>query len=108
MTIPERNLIAQEIFKKCLDVLTRKGKDYAGNEDSLSNFKRNAERLGLTKYQVWAIYFNKHVDSINNAIKSSPNNPQVESEPLEQRIIDIINYAVILLCLLKEDNITSS
>jgi len=103
MTIKKRQKIAKDLFNKCIDILIKKGKDYAGNEDCLSNFKRNAERLGLTKYQIWAVYWNKHVDSINNAIKSNPNFPQVESEPLESRIIDLINYEIILLALLLED-----
>ena len=103
MNIQERQNVAEKRFNECLKVLLAKGKDYAGKEDSLANFKRNAERLGLSKYQVWATYFNKHIDSVNNAIKYNPINPQVESEPLTERIIDIINYAVILEALLSED-----
>jgi len=103
MKIETRQKIAQERFKECLETLLKKGKDYSSSEDCLSNFKRNAERLGLTKYQVWLVYFMKHVDSICNAVKSNPDNPQVESEPLEGRITDIINYALILEALITED-----
>ena len=103
MRIEERQKIAEDLFKKCKEILLKKGKDYSSQEDCLSNFKRNAERLGLTKYQVWLVYFMKHIDSICNSIKYSPEYPQVESEPLEGRIIDVINYAVILASLLKED-----
>lgn len=103
MTIDDRQEIAKRIFEICLKVLRRKGKDYAGNDDSLANFKRNAQRLGLSKYQIWAVYWNKHVDSINNAIKSNPTTPQVESEPIESRVVDLINYEIILQALLIED-----
>ena len=103
MNIKDRQSIALARFKECEEVLLKKGKDYSGVEDALANFKENAERLGLTKYQVWAIYFNKHVDSILNSIKANPESPQVESEPLEERITDVINYAVILEALLRED-----
>ncbi len=81
-----------------------KNKSYAGQGDTLANFKRNAEALGLTKYQIWLVYFNKHIDSVNNAIKDNPSNPVDASESLTGRIIDIIVYSAILYCLLYEDN----
>ena len=103
MKIQDRQMLAEGIFNNCLNVLECKGKAYSGTEDVLSNFKINAERLGLTKYQVWQVYFNKHIDSINNAIKVSPASPMEETEGMEGRITDVINYAVILQALLTED-----
>lgn len=103
MTRNQRNQIAQKFINECLKVLNKKGKDYSLNEDVFSNFKRNAKRLGLSKYQIWATYWGKHVDSIFNAILHSPKNPQIESEPLENHLMDIINYALILSAMLKED-----
>lgn len=102
MTLKKRQEIAKVRFAECLKILEAKGKDYAGDEDALSNFKQVGAMLGLTKYQVWGAYFLKHVMSITNSIIANPENPQVESEPLEGRITDIINYAVILEALLKE------
>ena len=81
-----------------------KGVDYSGKEDALDNFKRNAEKLGLTKYQVWAVYAGKHLDSIFNSIKADPESPQVESEPLWERIKDAITYLAIFAALLEEDS----
>lgn len=104
MKIEERQKIIEEIFQECLGVLRDKGADYSGNEDALSNFKINAKRLGMTKYQVWLIYFMKHIDSVCNSIKDNPENPQVHSEPLGGRVTDIINYAAILQCMLEEDS----
>jgi hypothetical protein len=103
MNLAERQKIAEELFNESLKIFMDKGIDYSGDTDSLANFKINAERAGITKYQVWQIYFNKHVDAINNAIKNNPKNPQVASEPLRGRINDIINYAALLASLLKED-----
>lgn len=103
MTIQDRQMVAEGVFNGCKDILLSKGKAYSGEDDVLSNFKLNAERLNLTKYQVWAIYFNKHIDSILNAIKVSPASPVDESEGLSGRITDVINYAVILQALLIED-----
>lgn len=104
MTIQQRQDLAKAIFERCLKTLESKGADYSGQEDSLANFKRNADRLGMTKYQVWAVYAAKHIDSVFNSIKRDPDQPQVESEPLSERIVDIINYMMILHALLEEDN----
>jgi hypothetical protein len=61
-----------------------KGHDYAGEEDALSNFKRNADRLGLTPIQVWGVYFHKHLDAIETYVREGG----VASEPIEGRIQD--------------------
>lgn len=103
MTIEERTDIARGIFENVLEISESKGKAYAGNGDSLANFKRNAERLGLSKYQIWAVYFNKHIDSINNAITQNPNSPVDKTESMSGRIIDAVTYLCILEALLEED-----
>jgi hypothetical protein len=103
MNLETRNKRAIELYDECLAVQKAKGADYSGREDALANFKRNAERLGMTKYQIWAVYTAKHIDSIFNSIKTDPNSPQVESEPLRGRIVDAISYLSILEALLAED-----
>lgn len=54
-----------------------KGPEYAGsgaqyldeNSDVLANFKRNAGRTGADVLTVWAVYFGKHLDSIETFIR---------------------------------------
>jgi len=106
--LTDANKLTDEILAECKNVLKTKGADYAGDNDVHENFKRNATRLGLTKYQVWALYFNKHVDAINNSIKRNPVAPQVESEPLSGRVVDAINYLIRLHSMLEEDKPTPS
>lgn len=103
MNFTERQETIQELFDNCLFILEKKGADYSSQADALDNFKKGAEALGLTKYEIWAVYWKKHVDSVLNSIKRNSANPQTESEPLEERIKDIINYSALLYCLLKED-----
>lgn len=103
MTVEERLKIVNELQEEGIKTLTAKGHAYAGKGDSLANFKRNAERLGLSKYQIWGVYFNKHIDSINNAIQENPSSPVDKTEGLKGRVIDAKNYLDILVCLLKED-----
>lgn len=99
MTVEERLKIADKVFEECRKTFEIKGEAYANNQDALSNFKRNAERLGMTPFQIWAVYFNKHVDSVNNAIQLNPASPEDKSEGLHSRVIDLINYAMLLECL---------
>lgn len=103
MTLDDREKYITDLFDECIQVLDKKGKDYSGTEDALSNFKLNGERLGLSKYQILSVYMNKHLDSITRSIQTSPTKPQVESEPLRGRIVDAINYLAILGAMLHED-----
>ena len=93
-----------ERVKAQLDLLDKKGRAYSGDTDAFENFKRNGERLGLSKYQVWLVYFMKHIDSITNAVKNAPNAPVDQSEGLTGRVDDAINYLNLFAGMLKEDN----
>ena len=103
VTIEKRKEIIDALMAEEIEVSLAKEKSYAGRDDTLANFKRIAERCGVSKYIVWQIYANKHFDSIDNAIKVNPDAPVDESEGLRGRIIDARNYLAILLCLLTED-----
>lgn len=105
MTAATRKKSTEQLFEECFEVMESKGVDYASKEDSLANFKRNAKALGLTKYQILLVYLNKHLDSINNAVKYHPESPRTEtvSEPLRGRVIDAINYMTILINMMEED-----
>lgn len=103
MNIDIRKHVIDELLQEASEIAFAKGKAYSGNTDSLDNFKRNAKILGLSKYQVLAIYMNKHLDSILNAIKESPEFPVDSTEGMKGRIQDAINYLSILWCLIQED-----
>lgn len=103
MLLAERQKLTEALFTIASEMGDKKNKSYADQVDTLANFKRIADRLDLTKYQTWAVYFNKHIDSINNAIKDNPHLPVDASESLEGRLIDVIVYSSILYCLLHED-----
>jgi len=104
MNINQRSNEINGLLAGCMALLTGKGKAYSGEEDANSNFKRNATLLGMTKYQVLAIYLNKHLDGINNAIKLNPEFPEDPTEGMKGRIMDAINYLAILHTLIVEDN----
>lgn len=107
MTPDRRKVLAERLFYEVLQTIENKQKDYASTADALANFKRNADRLGMTPFQIWEGYFNKHVDSINNAIAKNPKDPQCITEPIRGRVIDCIAYLHILDCLVSEVSVVS-
>jgi len=104
MNLEQRKEIISRLRSDEDAIMAAKGKSYAGTGDTLANFKRNALALGLSPYQIWAVYFNKHIDSINNAIKADPKAPVDYSEGLRGRIMDARIYLEILACMLEEDS----
>lgn len=76
-----------------------KGHDYAGDDDALSNFKTMAGQVGQTPEVVWAIYAAKHWSAIMTYCREG----QVQSEPIEGRLRDVILYCFLLLGLIEED-----
>jgi hypothetical protein len=86
------------LYKDVFNILDKKGGEYQVSEDVFSNFVSLGKQLGLTEYQIWTVYFTKHITSIQNAIKNNPVDPDNPDMPesLDSRIIDAIAY----LCLL--------
>ena len=113
MTFEERLEIFKQNFEEITDIGETKGKAYAGTADTLSNFKRNAERRGLDVYSLWAVYAFKHIDCIDNSIKAFKESlrdvhyefsfPVDKTESLHGRIKDALVYFNLLDCLIREE-----
>ena len=111
MKFEDRVKIFEENFKETQHIGETKGKSYAGHAvtaDTLSNFKRAAEKAGITKYRAWSVFVNKHLDAIDNSIKNiQPDDtigiPIEVSEGLHSRIIDSIVFLNLLDCMIIED-----
>jgi len=107
MNASDREVFFRGLFDECLAIAKRKGSDYSENKpnaDVNSNFKLAAERLStdarpITKYDIWFVYFYKHLTAIETFIATG----KLESEGIRGRIIDAINYLVILGSMVKED-----
>jgi len=76
-----------------------KGKDYA-TDDVLSNFKNTAVKYGVTPKQALMILMDKHLIAIQKWVRGGT----LKGEPVEDKILDTINYLGMLLCLIKEDD----
>lgn len=98
MTRKEFDALKERHWQQINNLSKTKGKDYAGDEDALANFKREALALGLTPEQVWGVYAAKHWAAVMSYCKHG----QVESEPIESRLHDIIVYSFLLLGLVED------
>lgn len=98
----EFNQSREELFSICKSITDKKGRDYTkGNHDVLSHFSESASSFGMTKYQNLGTFLKKHIDAIYNYIKS---NGQSESEPIQSRIADAINFLTFFNAMVLEDN----
>jgi len=91
--------IAIGTFDGCVDLLNKKGKEYSGHDDALSHFKEAAKDLGLTELQVLSVFMRKHMRAVMSFVKEG----KTESESIEERITDLINYLILMKALLHEN-----
>lgn len=90
MTQGEYDVVAGELMAAAREIESSKRPGYTrGDLDVLANFKRAAERAGVTTEQAWAVFFLKHIDAILS-IMTKPDLPV--SEAAEGRFADAINY----------------
>lgn len=90
------------ILDKAQDIMDAKQPEYTNKSiDVLYNFISSAKSIGIEPMEVWAVFFNKHVQ----AIMSHAGNPNMnQAEPIESRYADAINYLFLGFALLVEDD----
>ena len=91
------------VGNRLIQLSKTKGAEYAGNDNAFANFERLSTSLGLTREQVLMVYLTKHLDGINNWVKTR----KEFSEPIEGRIEDAILYLHLLHAMViesKNDN----
>ena len=81
-----------------------KGREYASDEDVLSNFKDSAQGLDLPPRIVWYIYFKKHIDAITYYCRTG----QFLSEDIRSRILDARLYLALLYAMIEEEDVRCS
>jgi hypothetical protein len=92
-------LIERE-FDAIRELRATKGLEYAGELDTLADFKDVAEETGTTPFQVWATYVKKHQRAIDTFIREGG----VKSESIESRIRDVVVYHLLLLGLIEDES----
>lgn len=99
MHFDEMTRLIEAEFEKIRDVREKKGREYAGEEDTLADFKEVAREIGISPLQVWATYVKKHQRAIDTFIREG----HVKSEAIESRVMDVIVYHLLLLGLIQDE-----
>jgi len=84
-------------------VLTQKQEEYAANSDALHNFKRGSAMTGGKKSpeEILRGFLLKHWISINDIIDAADEGKDLPPRHvIEEKIGDVINYMILLDCLL--------
>lgn len=102
--------LSTDLMAECLATLNKKGPEYSGTEDRLANFKRIAEEEQTDPITVGRIYQRKHIDAVNTFNKTLWSKGYEEaskhlSEPIKGRIVDVINYYILLYALYEEKRV---
>lgn len=89
--------IVKTMTDEALAILDSKGKEYAGNDDRLANFKDIARELGITPQQVCLVYLKKHIRALEHSART--NTISMEEGT---RAMDCINYLFFFVALREE------
>ena len=102
MTQEQFNEVYDTLYNHAMSIREAKQPEYTlESADVLNNFKESARRAGVTPLQVWSIFFDKQLSSIQAHIK----NPDLkQAEPLSSRFADLYNYLLLGYCLFQEKN----
>ena len=89
-----------EICEKALEILKKKNHDYSYGEDPFKNFQL-CENVGICKTEEGILVrLSDKLSRIVSLIKS--NERLVKDESIEDTVIDMINYGILLLCILED------
>lgn len=87
-------------FKKGIDIVRSKNHDYAGDEDPWKNF-RFAELVEVGVARAILVRLSDKLARISNLLDKEA---KVADEKIEDTVLDLINYANILLVFLQDGN----
>jgi hypothetical protein len=89
----------KEITETAFSIMERKNKDYASEDDPYLNF-RAAENFGIHPVKGIVLRTSDKLARISNFV----DNGNLQNESVYDSILDIINYAVLMYGLIKQDN----
>lgn len=94
MTFEQFEAITDAVLAKAREVMIQKDKDYAAHTgNALANFEGTAARNDMSPMKVIDIFAQKHQQAIDAYRKTG----KLESEALEMRFVDRINYLMLEL-----------
>jgi len=101
---PERfSQIFDEVTYKCWTTLGNRSHVYSRNNDKLHNFKRAADFEDLPAEDALIGMMTKHVVSVYDYVDDISEGVFHTREEWLEKIIDLINYPILLLALLEDE-----
>ena len=95
--------LIDETTQKITTLSKLKGGEYAGDQDRLANFRRNAAALGVPMETVWAVYAAKHWDAVQQfVIDINSGKTRERLEPISGRVDDLLVYLILFKAILEE------
>lgn len=90
----------ENFYKKGVDIIRKKNTDYAVDHDPFKNF-RFAEMVGVSVKRGILVRMSDKLARLSNLIDREA---VVKDETIEDSLIDLCNYGLILLVYLKDEN----
>lgn len=97
---PSISIHTIKLLADALEIQEKKNADYSTRGNPLAGFTQPAEEIDIHPLKVWYIYARKHWGAIKRFVSTG----RVESEPIRDRLIDLINYATILNDMLQKED----
>jgi hypothetical protein len=98
MTQDEFRTAVQDFFISAERELVRKNADYAPGSNPFEAFDEAARMLGLSREQVWAVFYMKHVQALVRWIAEG----RLTTESIESRLTDLSTYPAILAAMIQD------
>lgn len=92
---------AQQLLNRCLQLLASKNHDYSETQDAFANFKLAAHIAGIPTEQTLLTLLGMKLARLNQLLGKSK---QPKHEAVEDTLMDIINYTLLLRGILQERN----
>ena len=103
-TNPQLTIIA-DAMKRAEKLFATKNAEYGDKSDILANFRRLSDQQGVPMSTAWFFLAGKHIDTITQYVKDvRENKARSRSEPIRDRIDDMVVYSLLLLAIVAEEN----
>lgn len=94
----------QALFTRCVDMLRNKSNDYAEGQDAFLNFKTAAQIAGISPEQTLLTLLGMKMSRLTQLVSKGKS---AKNESVEDTLLDIINYVVLLRGMMKEQESSS-
>lgn len=89
----------EAVIEEARELVERKNKDYAGDNDFLANF-RMSEKMGITPSKGVLLRISDKFSRICQLVQKDPN---VTEETIHDTLIDLMNYSALMILCLKDE-----